>query len=126
MQFTLPDWEAPPNMEGAKKKGAPHASAKNSLNLSHFPNARPDKTHYKLYGTTTNTEQEQLAKEGKSFLCKQSGHLPRDCTKEKTSSNTMQVRDKSRYEIKYARLVVGGEKTSSLQVAKLLTDKRMD
>ena len=56
MQFTKSDWKAPPNIEAAKKKVAPHPSAKNSINFAHFPNAKPDKTNYKQYGTTTDKE----------------------------------------------------------------------
>ena len=56
MQFTELDWKAPPNIEAAKKKGAPHPGAKNSINFGHFPNARPDKTNYKQYGSTTDKE----------------------------------------------------------------------
>ena len=94
MQFTKSDWKAPPNMEAAKKQGAPHPGAKTSIDFGHFPNAKPDKTNYKQYGTTTEKETEQLAKEEKCFLCKQSGHLARDCLKKKISSSTMQVRYK--------------------------------
>ena len=47
MQFTKSDWKAPSNIEAARKKGAPHPGAKNSVNFGHFSNARPDKTNYK-------------------------------------------------------------------------------
>ena len=50
MQFTKSDWKAPPNIEAAEKKGAPHPDAKNSMNFAHFPNAKPDKPNYKQYG----------------------------------------------------------------------------
>ena len=70
MQFTKSDWKAPPNIEAAKKKGAPNLAAKNSMNFVHLPNARPDKTNYKQYGTTTDQEKEQLAKDGKCYFCK--------------------------------------------------------
>ena len=70
MQFCKSDWKAPANMEGAKKNAEPHPAAKNSINFAQFPNARPDKTNYKQYGTTTDKEKEQLAKEGKCFFCK--------------------------------------------------------
>ena len=75
MQFIKSDWKAPPNMEAAKNKVVPHPGATNSMNFAHFPNARPDKTNYNQYGTTTDKEKEQLAKEGKCFFCKQSGYL---------------------------------------------------
>ena len=39
--------------------------------------------------------------------------------------STMQVRYKAGFEIKSARVVIPGKKTSSLQVAKPTTDKRM-
>ena len=89
MQFTKSDWKEPPNMEAAKQKGAPHPGAKNSINFGHFPNARPDKTNYKQYDTTTDKEKVQLAKDGKCFFCKQSGHLARDCARIKISSDTI-------------------------------------
>ena len=119
------DWKASPNIEAVKQKRTLHPGAKNSVHFGNFPNPRPDKIHYKLCCTTTDKEQEQLATEGTCFLCKQSGHIASDCTKAKICSNTMQVRDELRYKIKYARLIVEDEKTSSLQVAKLPTDKRM-
>ena len=70
MQFTKSDWKAPSNIEAAKKKGAPHPGAENSIKFGYFRNAIPDKTNYKQYGTTTDKEKEQLAKEGKCFVCK--------------------------------------------------------
>ena len=54
MQFTKSDWKASPNIETAKKTGAPHPGAKNSINFRHLPNARPNRTNYKQYGTTTD------------------------------------------------------------------------
>ena len=125
MQCTKSDGKAPPNIETAKKKGALHPGAKNSIDFAHFPNASPDKTNYKQYSTTTNKEKEQLAKEGKWFFCKQSGHLARDCPKKKISSSTMQVRHKPGLKIKSARVVMQDTTTPSLQVAKPLTDKRL-
>ena len=71
MQFPKSDWKAPPNLEAAKKKGAPHPVAKNSINFAHLPNAKPDKRNYKRYSTTRDKEKEHLAKEGKCFFCKQ-------------------------------------------------------
>ena len=125
MQFTKSDWKAPRNIEAAKTQGARHPGAKNSINFVHFPNAKPDKTNYKQYGSTTGKEKEQLAKEGKCFFCKQSGHLARDCTKKKISSNTMQVRYTTGLKIKSTRVVIEDKKTSALQVAKPPTNKRM-
>ena len=125
MRFTKSEWKALPNIEAAKKKGALHPGAKNSIDFIHFPNARPDKTNYKQYGTTLDKEKEQLAKEGKCFFCKQSGHLAKDWPKKKISSNTMQVRYKPGLKIKSARVVIEDKKTSSLQVAKHTTDRRM-
>ena len=70
-------------------------------------------------------EPEQLAEEVKCYFCKQSGHLARDYPKKKISSNIMQVRYKPGLKIKPARVVIEDKKTSSLQVAKPPTDKRM-
>ena len=70
MQFTKSECKAPRNIEASNKNGARHPGAKNSINLAHFPNARPDKTNYKQYGSTIDKENEQLAKEGKCFFCK--------------------------------------------------------
>ena len=56
MQFTNSDWQAPPNIEAAKKKEAAHPGAKNSINFAHFPNAKSDNTNYKQYGTTIHKE----------------------------------------------------------------------
>ena len=106
-------------------KGAPHPGAKNSINFAHFPNAKPDKTNYKQYATTTDKEKEQHAKEGKCFFCKQSCHLARDCPKKRISSNIMQVRYKPALKIESARVVFEEKETSSLQVAKPPTNKRM-
>ena len=80
---------------------------------------------YKQYGTITDKEKQQLAKEGTCFFCKQSGHLASDCTKKQISSNTMQVRYKPGLKIKSARVVIEDMKASSLQVAKPPTDTRM-
>ena len=125
MRFPKSDWKAPPNIEVAKKKEASHPWAKNSVNFAHFPNARPDKTNYKPYGTITDKGKVQLAKQGKYFFCKQSRHLAKDCPQKKISSNTMQVRYKPGPKIKSATVVIEDETTSSLQVAKPPTDKRM-
>ena len=125
MQLTKSDCKAPPNIEVAKKKEASHAWAKNSVNFAHFPNARPDKTNYKPYGTITDKGKGQLAKQGKYFFCKQSGHLAKDCPQKKISSNTMQVRYKLGPKIKSVIVVIEDKTTSSLQVAKPPTDKRM-
>ena len=125
IQLTKSDWKEPSNIEAAKKKGALHPVAKNSVNFAYFPNARPDKTKYTPYGTRTDNENEQLAKEGEYFFCEQSGHLAKECPKKKISSNTMQVRYKPGPKMKSARVVIEDEKTSSLQVAKPPTDKRM-
>ena len=125
MQFTKSDRKASPNIEAAKKQGASHPGAKNSMNFGHFPNAKPDKTNYKQYGTTTDKEKEQLAKEGKCFFCKQSGYVAGDCTKKKISSSSMQVRYKPGRKIRSARVVIEDKETSSLQVVKPPTDKRM-
>ena len=89
MQFTKSDCKAPPNIEAAKNKLAPHPGANYAINFAHFPNTRPDKRNYKQYGTTTDKEKQQLAKDGKYFFCKQSGHLARDCPRKRISSNTM-------------------------------------
>ena len=62
MQFTKSDCKAPPNIEAATKQGAPHPAAKNSINFGHFPNAKPDETNYKQYGTTTEKERNNLPK----------------------------------------------------------------
>ena len=56
MSFTKSDWKAPPNIEAAKKKGVPHPGAQNSINFAYFPNARPDKSNYSQYGTSTDWE----------------------------------------------------------------------
>ena len=125
MQFTTSDWKATSNIEAAKMTEAPHPGAKYSIHFADFSNARPDKTNYKQYGITTDKEKQQLAKEGKCFFCKQSGHLARDCPKKKISSSTMQVRYKGGPKIKSARVVIEDKKTSSKQVAKPPTDKRM-
>ena len=125
MQFTKSDWKAPSNIEAAKKKGAPHPGAKNSIHFAQLPNARPDNTNYKQYGTTTDKEMQQLAKEGKCFCCKQSGPLARDCSKKKISSSIMQVSNEPGPKIKSVRVVIEDKKTSSLQLAKPPTDKRM-
>ena len=63
MQCIKSNRNASPNIEAAKKKGAPHPGTKNSVNFRHFPNAKLDNTNYKLFGTTTDKEKEQLAKE---------------------------------------------------------------
>ena len=125
MQFTKSDCMAPPIIEAAKEQGAPHPVAGDSIDFVHFPNAKPDNTNYKPYGTRTDMQKEQLANEGQCFFCKQSGHLAGDCMKKKISSNTMQVRYKLGHKIKSARVVIEDKKTASLQVAKLPTDKRM-
>ena len=94
------------------------------MNVVHFLNAGPDEANYKQYSTTTDKEKEQLVKEGKCFLCKQSGHLARECLKKKISSNTMQVRYRPALKIKSARVVIEDKTTSFRQVAKPPTDKR--
>ena len=58
MQFTKSHWQAPPNIEAARKEGALHPDAKNAINFGHFPNARPDTTKYKQYVTTTDEGKE--------------------------------------------------------------------
>ena len=62
MQYTQSDWKAPPNLEAAKKQGARHPRAKNSINFAHFANAKTDKTNDNGYGTTIEKGNEQLAK----------------------------------------------------------------
>ena len=116
MRFPKSDWKAPPNIKADEKKCAPHPDAKNSINFAHFANARPDETNSKPYGTIPDKEKEQLAKEGKSFFCKQSGHLAKDCCKKKISSNTMLGRNKPGPKIKSAIVVIEDKKTSSLPV----------
>ena len=69
MQFTKSDWKALPNIKATKKNGARHPGTKNSINFIHFPNARPDKTTYRHYDTTMDSDKEQLAKKGKCFFC---------------------------------------------------------
>ena len=125
MQFPKSDWKAPPNIEAAKKIGAPHTGATNSIDFEHFSNARRDKINYKPYSTITDKEKQQLAKEGKCFFCKHSRHLAKDCPTKKISSNIIQVRYKPGHKIKSARVVIEDKKTCSLQVAKPPTDKRM-
>ena len=125
MQFPISDCKAPYNIEAATKKGAPYPGAKNSINLVHFPNTKPDKTNYKQYGTTIDKEKEQLAKEGKCFFCKHSVHLARDCDKKKICNGTIQLRYEPGHKIKSARVVIAHKKTSSVHVAKSLPDKRM-
>ena len=56
MQFTKSEGKAPLNIEAAKRKGARPPGAKNCSNFAHFRNAKPDKTNYKQYGTTTDKE----------------------------------------------------------------------
>ena len=58
IQCTKSDCKAPPNIEAAKKKGAPYPAAKNSIHFRYLLNAKPDKTSYKQYSTTADKEKE--------------------------------------------------------------------
>ena len=68
MQFTKCDSNAPPNMEPVKKKRRLHPDANNYVNFGQLPNSRLDKINYKQYGSATDEEKQQLAKDGKCFI----------------------------------------------------------
>ena len=84
MEFTQSTFKLPPKVlvnakKVANRKGGPGGT------FGHFPNARKDTTKYKSIG---DREREQLAKEGKCFYCKKSGHQARDCPQKTTSAYT--------------------------------------
>ena len=111
-------------MAAAQKEGSPHPVAKNSINFGHFPNANEHNNKYKTFDQQ-NPARDQLAKEGNFFLCKNPGHMARDCPTWKVSSSYQQVDRKPMYKVKTASLSVASEvNTSHLQVMKPPTDNR--
>lgn len=117
MRFPKSDGKTRPNIEVGKIKGVLHPGANNSINCADFPHARPDKTNYKQYDTTTDKEKSLLAKVGKSCFCKQSDQLARNRAKKHITSNAMQVTHKLEPKIKSARVGIDDKQTSSLQLA---------
>ena len=103
MQFQKSDYKLPPNMAAAQKKGPPHPVAKNSINFGHFSNAKKDNNKHKTFGQQT-PERDQLAKEGKCFLCKKPDHMAKDCPTRKVSYSYQQVNRKPMYKVKTASL----------------------
>ena len=101
MQFQKSDHKLTPNIAAAQKKGPPHAEAKNSIHFGHFPNDKNDNNKYKTI-VQQNLERDELAKEGKCFLCKKPGNMAMDCPKRKVSFSYQQVNRKLRYKVKTA------------------------
>ena len=124
MKFQKSDYKLPPNVAAAQKQGPPHPVAKNSIDFSHFPNAKKDNNKYKTFGQQ-NPERDHLAKEGKCLLCKKPHHMARDCTTRKVSSSYQQVNRKPMYKVTTAGLSHESEvDTSHLQIMRPATKNR--
>ena len=98
--------------------------AKNSINFGHFMNGKRDNNKDQTFGLQYS-ERDQLAKEGKCFLCKKPGHMAGDCPTRKVRSSYQQVNRKHMCKVKTASLSVESEvDTSHLQVLRPTTNHR--
>ena len=124
MQFSKSDYKVPPNVSAAQRRGAPHPEATNSVYFVHFPKAKKDNNKYKTYGLQ-NPERDQLAMEGKCFLCKKPDHMARDSPTMQVSTSYQQVNRKPMYKVKTVSLSVESEvDTLHLQVKRPPTKNR--
>ena len=60
MQFQNSDYNLPPNIGPAQKKGPPHPVDKKSMNFGHFPNVKKDNNKNKTFGQQHH-ERDQVA-----------------------------------------------------------------